>query len=100
MNESKPSTVGWVVMFFLALIVAIGFAIGYFYQHSQNSKLSSRLSSVEYKYSQLTSSNAQNQQACVTQAQNEYEGENSLLPNSSSDLSSAVSACEAEYPTN
>jgi hypothetical protein len=94
--DEEDTTATWKVAFFVTLVLLVVSIGGVVYLNSQRTKLSNQLTSASSSLSQLNSSNAQNQQQCISQA-NQAIGIDPFLSDS---LQSRINSCQAEYPTN
>ncbi|HUD05739.1 MAG TPA: hypothetical protein VMR18_02385 [Candidatus Saccharimonadales bacterium] len=93
--ESRDAVSAWLVGFCVVLILLIGSIIYGVSLNKQKTQLSNELNVTKTSLSQLTSSNAQQRQSCIANGENNGGG-----GVTASLLSSIVSACQAEYPTN
>ena len=100
--EAK-STIGWKIAFAISLVCATVFLLMLVVVQqnakSQISTLNSNYASLNSKYNALTSSNAQAQATCIANAQS-LAATMPTLPNTGPNETAAISACEAQNPTN
>jgi hypothetical protein len=91
--DGRKSPKGWVIGFFILLLLIVIMGISNVSKSTQIDKLNASIS--QYK-----SSNAQGQKQCISDAQDLYNAGGGITPNAGTNLTASVSACQAQFPTN
>lgn len=92
----------WKPAFFILLAVTVVLLLDALLAEHQLYTAKSQLDQANTQLSAFNSSNAQNQRACIDNAQKLFAAEAAdpyILSGAASTLSAQTSACQAEYPT-